>query len=104
MEPNKRRTPIRILLVEDNEHDRLAFRRALGESDIECEITECVRAEEALERLRGSASSFDIGVVDYALPGMSGFELCQELIVAVDDSYRKRVGTTCRESPQGRRR
>jgi PAS domain S-box-containing protein len=80
MEPNKRPTPIRILLVEDNEHDRLSFRRALEKSDIECEITECVRAEEALERLRGSASSFDIGVVDYALPGMSGLELCQELI------------------------
>jgi PAS domain S-box-containing protein len=80
MEPNKRPTPIRILLVEDNEHDRLSFRTALGKSDIEYEITECVRAEEALERLRGSASSFDIGVVDYALPGMSGFELCQELI------------------------
>ena len=80
MEPNKRLTPIRILLVEDNEHDRLAFRRGLKKSDTECEITECVRAEEALEMLRGSASSFDIGVVDYALPGMSGFELCQELI------------------------
>jgi PAS domain S-box-containing protein len=80
MEPNKRITPIHILLVEDNEHDRLAFRRGLKKSDTECEITECVRAEEALEILRGSASSFDIGVVDYALPGMSGFELCQEVI------------------------
>jgi len=71
---------LRILLVEDDEHDRLAFRRALGKSDVAGEITECVRAEEALKRLRADPSIFDIAVVDYALPGMSGFELCKELL------------------------
>jgi PAS domain S-box-containing protein len=80
MEADKRSSPLRILLIEDNEHDRLAFRRALGKGDVACEITECVRAEEALERLRGAPSSFDLGVIDYALPGMSGFELCKELL------------------------
>ncbi|MBW1896391.1 MAG: PAS domain S-box protein [Deltaproteobacteria bacterium] len=80
MKPDKTPRPLRILLVEDDEHDRLAFRRALGKSDVECEIEECVKAEEALERLRQDASAFDGGVVDYALPGISGFELCKELI------------------------
>ena len=37
-----------------------------------------MRAEEALERLRADASSFDLAVIDHALPGMSGLYLCKE--------------------------
>jgi CheY-like chemotaxis protein len=70
--PIKTSSPLRILLVEDNEHDRLLFRRALGKSQVACEITECIRADEALGRLRADASSFDLAVIDHALPGMSG--------------------------------
>ena len=70
----------RILLVEDNNHDRLAFGRAFKRSSLSCEITECTRAEEALERLRGCTSSFDLVVVDHGLPGMSGLDLCKELL------------------------
>ena len=80
MEPDNRTSPVRILLVEDNEHDRQAFRRALEKGDVAYEITECLRAEEALKRLRDAVSSFDIAIVDYALPGMSGFDLCKELL------------------------
>lgn len=72
---------LRILLVEDNEHDRIAFRRAFHKSQVECKITECVRAEQALERLRADTSSFDLVVVDHKLPGISGFELCKTLLV-----------------------
>ena len=80
MHPIKRSSPLRILLVEDNEHDRLFFHRALGKTQVACEITECVRADEALERLRADAPSFDQVVVDHALPGMSGLDLCKELL------------------------
>ncbi len=73
-------SPLRILLVEDNEHDRLAFRRAFQKSDLKWQITECVRAEEALEKLRTDSASFDVVVVDHALPGMRGLELCKELL------------------------
>ena len=72
--------PLRILLVEDDEEDRLVFLRTLRKSDLLCEITECERAEEALERLHGDASSFDLVVVDHLLPGMSGLDLCRELL------------------------
>ncbi len=72
MDPIKTSSPLRILLVEDNEHDRLFFRRAFRKSQVACEITECVRADEALERLRADASSFDLVVVDHALSSMSG--------------------------------
>jgi PAS domain S-box-containing protein len=78
--PKKKLPSIHILLVEDNEHDRAAFRIALKKRQVACEITECMRAEAALERLRGDSSSFDIAVVDHGLPGTSGLDLCRELI------------------------
>ena len=72
--------PLRILLVEDNEHDRLAFRRAFERSLVTCQITECTWAEEALLQLLADASLFDVVVIDYKLPGMSGLDLCKELL------------------------
>lgn len=72
---------IRILLVEDNEHDRIAFRRAFKKSAIACRVTECVRAEEALDKIHDQMSSFDIGVVDHGLPGMSGLALCRRILM-----------------------
>jgi len=82
MEPNNHRelSLLRILLVEDNEHDRVAFRRAIKKARLKYEIKECVRGEEALETLRVNTSQFDIIVSDYMLPGMNGLELCKMLI------------------------
>ena len=80
MDPVKTSSPLRILLVEDNEHDRLAFRLAFQKSQVSCEITEYIRAEEALERLCTDASSFDLAVIDHALPGMSGLDLSKKLV------------------------
>jgi len=80
MDSNSTSTPLRILLVEDNEHDWLAFRRAFQKGQVPSEISRCVRAEEALRRLDTDASSFDLVVTDYKLPGMTGLELCQALL------------------------
>ena len=80
MDPIKTLSPLHILLVEDNKHDRLAFRRAFQDSQVSWEITEYERAEEALERLRTDASSFNLAVIDHGLPGMSGLELCKQLL------------------------
>ncbi len=80
MEPMTILSPLRILLVEDDEHDRMVFCRAFQKSQVTCEITECVRAEEALEQIRADASRFDIVVIDHRLPGMSGLDLCKELL------------------------
>jgi signal transduction histidine kinase len=80
MDPVMGSSPIHILLVEDEEHDRTAFRRVFQKSEISHEITECMWAEEALERLRTDTPSFDIAVIDHALPGMSGLDLCRELL------------------------
>ena len=72
--------PLSVLLIEDSEHDRVAFRRSFKKAKAPCKITECVHAEEALEQLRSDVSRFDILVADYKLPGMSGLDLCKELI------------------------
>ncbi len=80
MNPSRIPSPLRILLVEDSESDRLAFRRAFQGSELACEITECTRGEEALERLHADISSFDLVVIDHGLPGMSGLDLCRELL------------------------
>ncbi|MGD9326953.1 MAG: response regulator [Desulfobacterales bacterium] len=80
MNSNKTPATTRILLVEDNEHDRFAFGRALKKGRLCCEITECVRAEEALEIVRSGDISFNLLVVDHGLPGISGLELCKELL------------------------
>ncbi|MCD6599705.1 MAG: PAS domain S-box protein, partial [Dehalococcoidia bacterium] len=80
MSMEKTPSALRIMLVEDNEHDRLAFRRAFQKSDVPCEITDYARAEDALERLRSDAASFHIVVIDYILPGMSGLDLYREML------------------------
>jgi PAS domain S-box-containing protein len=71
--------PLRILLVEDSEHDVVAFRRAFRKASAPCHIALCERAEEALAQLSQQASSFDLVVADYKLPSMSGLELYREL-------------------------
>ena len=80
MNSTKTSPPLRILLVEDKEFDTLAFRRAFQKSDVPCEITECLRAEEALARLRADASAFDLVMIDHGLPGMSGLDLSKALL------------------------
>ena len=82
MNSNETSLTLRILLVEDNSHDRTAFCRALQKGQLSCEITECVRAEEALEYIRSNDLSFNLMVVDHGLPGISGLELCKELLDA----------------------
>jgi signal transduction histidine kinase len=84
---------LRILLIEDNHHDQIAFRRAFkmadGDSEMAVDITMCARAEEALARLaevpseaetRADAVDFDLIVADHKLPGMSGLDLCKTLL------------------------
>jgi two-component system cell cycle sensor histidine kinase/response regulator CckA len=73
-------SPLRILLVNNNENERLLFRRAFHKSDISCEITECSGAEQILERLDPDTPPFDVAVVDHSLAGISGVELCRKLL------------------------
>jgi len=67
---------MRILLVEDSEHDRMAMRRAFERRRAGDEVVEAKSADEAL-RLFGD-SHFDLLVSDYKMSGMNGFDLCRE--------------------------
>ena len=71
---------IRILLIEDNEIDVEIFIRALKKSKISMEVTHFLDPEEALSRLLEEASSFDVMITDYDMPGMDGLELCNEVL------------------------
>ena len=76
-----RKTPsLRLLLVEDNRHDVLAFKRSLKASEIDYQITHHTRAEAALAQLTTSIVPFDLLVCDHNLPGLSGFDLCKALL------------------------
>jgi DNA-binding NarL/FixJ family response regulator len=63
---------MRILLIEDNEHDRIAFQRALKDEQSACEITHVERSEAALQLLMSNDANIDVIVVDYDLPGING--------------------------------
>jgi DNA-binding NtrC family response regulator len=70
----------KILLVEDNEHDQAAFRRALSKDEFEFEVVIYKSADEALGHLGQDPPDYDVIVTDYNLPGMNGLELCHELL------------------------
>lgn len=64
---------LRILIVDDDELDRMAIRRALGSVGFETIVEEVEEAEEAL--LRMSQGSLDCALLDFRLPGMDGLEV-----------------------------
>jgi diguanylate cyclase (GGDEF)-like protein len=72
---------LRVLLVDHDEHDRVAFRHAFNNSDeVSCEIIECRTSSEALELIHVNSSGFDLAVIEHFLPDMTGMELCRNLL------------------------
>ncbi len=71
---------INLLLVEDNEHDVLIFKRTLKKNNLFWDVTHFVRAEEALEHLADSEMACQLVVADHGLPGMNGLDFCKKLI------------------------
>ena len=69
----------RVLLVEDNPHDRVAVRRSLDKAT-GFQLTNCPSAEQALDLTGETLAEQDVIVVDHGLPGISGQELCRELL------------------------
>ena len=66
-------SPLRILLIDDDEVDRLAVTRALRAADLAVEVEEAATGSEGLERLR--AGHFDCALLDYQLPDIDGIEI-----------------------------
>ncbi|MEE4351841.1 MAG: response regulator [Desulfatiglans sp.] len=76
----RKQRPLRILLVEEGDHDFVAFERAFEKRHTLDDIIRYVRAEDALTRLLADSSAFDIVVASHDLPGMSGLEFLKELV------------------------
>jgi len=72
-------SPISILLIEDNAHDRATFERALHNSSIAFSVSVCENAETALPEMAAGRNSYDLVVVDYDLPGMTGMDFYRRL-------------------------
>ncbi len=72
---------INILVVEDNEHDFKKIKRAFKRCDFEVDITRCIRAEEALALIETQQLQVDILITDYMMPGMTGLELSEQLLI-----------------------
>ncbi|MEO8193052.1 MAG: ATP-binding protein [Gemmatimonadales bacterium] len=64
---------LKILVVDDDDVDRMAVRRALKASGMEADITEAQNAEDALGRLE--AEHFDCTLLDYRMPGSDGLDV-----------------------------
>ena len=58
---------LKILVVDDDDVDRMAVRRALKASGLEATVTEAEDADSALKRL--SREHFDCTLLDYRMPG-----------------------------------
>lgn len=65
--------PLRVLLIDDDEVDRMSVRRLLASSSPAAAITECDSGEAALERLGDAV--YDCILLDMRLPGQSGLDL-----------------------------
>ncbi len=68
---------LRLLVVDDDEFDRLAVRRLLKTSDLRTVVDEAATPEETLERL--ASETYDCVLLDYYIPGVDGHALIQAI-------------------------
>ena len=69
--------PLRLLIVDDDESDRLSVRRCLRQSGIAATVDEAASGADALERV--AATAYDCVLLDYYLPGIEGLALLTSL-------------------------
>ncbi|GAB6181426.1 hypothetical protein JCM14036_27450 [Desulfotomaculum defluvii] len=74
---------IKILVIDDDQVDRMAIKRMLRSSEFNVEVTEAGDGEAALTSLKGE--DYDCIFIDYRLPGENGLQVLQQ-IKAVDSS------------------
>src|SRR5919109_3131336 len=69
----KSEPPLRVLVVDDDELDRLAVRRCLHRNSMLVHIDEAATAAETRERI--AAAAYDCIPLDYYIPGVEGLTL-----------------------------
>jgi signal transduction histidine kinase len=68
---------LHLLLVDDDQVDRLAVKRLIRQAGIEATFEECADPASALAAIR--TNTFDCILLDYNLPGTDGLELLRDL-------------------------
>ena len=69
--------PLRILVVDDDQVDRMAVRRLLRQAGVDAEIEDC--ADPASAHAALAARSLDCVLLDYHLPGADGVSFLRDL-------------------------
>ena len=64
---------LKLLVVDDDELDRMAIRRALKRARMDAEIDECTSAQAALAAMQ--SGDYDCILLDYHLPGATGMDV-----------------------------
>ena len=72
--------PLKILLVDDDQVDRMAVKRALGKKNNKnILIDEACGISEAIQRLTQASAPYDCLLLDYRLGGQNGLQLIQKI-------------------------
>ena len=80
MEANHQRTPLNILLADDDMDDRFLFEKALQEIPVASHLTIVNNGEELMEYLiKNSGQLPDIVFLDLSMPCKTGFECLSEI-------------------------
>src|SRR5215208_5322100 len=69
-----------ILLIDDDDVDRMAVRRALAQSQLEANVSEATDATSAIAMLR--ADHFDCVLLDHRLPDRDGLAVLRDIRAA----------------------
>lgn len=68
-----------ILLIDDDEIERIKFKKVCKDINFSCSIVEAVNGEQALCLLNETKNTFNIIVLDLHMPKMNGLELLEKL-------------------------
>ena len=70
-------SPIKLLIVDDDDVDRLSLKRTLAKAGLNVETAEAAGPEEAMQALQSEA--FDCIILDYQLPGADGLQVLHSI-------------------------
>lgn len=71
--------PLHVLVIDDDEVDRMTVRRALNSPSRTIQLVEAADASEALTALSETQLPFDCIILDYRLPGTDGLSLLRRI-------------------------
>jgi len=68
-----------ILLVDDDEIQRLKFKKVCNDTHFTCSIIEAINGKQALDFLNEVEQAFNIIILDLHMPKMNGLEFLEKL-------------------------